>query len=146
MDYVRQKIEVNYLDTTTTINRVSGSFCTRTFQKAMNLFLYIPARLSHPPELVKSIIFGLLETYQQQSLFTKGYICMVELLFQQFLNRGYKDTDIVPVFSKAGAQIEGKDFRFFTPTTSSTSTLNEKRVFFHYEYHKRDISVYQRYL
>ena len=73
---------------------------------------------------------------------------MVEPLFQRLLNRGYKDINIVPVFSEVAAQIEGKDFWSFIPTTSSTSTStsNEKRVFLYYEYHKCDISIYQRYV
>ncbi len=55
---------------------------------------------------------------------------MVELLFKQLLNRGYKANDITPVFT---FKINAKDCRSFQPSTSSSASrfyLDEKRVFF----------------
>ena len=67
---------------------------------------------------------------------------MVELLFKRLLNRGYKASDITPIFNEAALKINAKVCHSFIPSSSSSakSSLAEKRVFFHYEYHKRDVS------
>ena len=108
----------------------------------MNIFLYIPVHSSHPPGLIKSLVSGLIETYWRQNSFTIDYTTMTELLFKRLLNRGYNASDISPVFNEAALKINTKDCRSFTPSTSSPSksSLSEKRIFFHYEYHKRDVS------
>ena len=52
---------VNFLDLTITWQK--GKFMKRTYQKAMNLFLYITKHSAPPPGLTKRLITGLLETY-----------------------------------------------------------------------------------
>ena len=44
-----------------------GNLITKTYQTPMNLFLYIPPHSVHPPGLMKSFIFGLLQTYYFQN-------------------------------------------------------------------------------
>ena len=108
----------------------------------MNFFLYIPAHSSHPSGLIKSLVFGLLETYWRQNSFTQDYITMTELLFKRLLNRGYNASDISPIFNEAAFKINAKDCRSYTPSTTRSSkvSLSEKKIFFHYECHKRDVS------
>ena len=67
---------------------------------------------------------------------------MTELLLKRLLNRGYKARDISPIFNEAALKINAKDCHYFKHSTSSSSksSLSEKRIFFHYEYHKRDVS------
>ena len=64
---------VDFLDLTITI-APNGYITTRTFQKKMNLFLYIPSNSAHPPGLLKSLIFGLLLTYFNQNKDTNDFL------------------------------------------------------------------------
>ena len=40
------------------ISIASSELKTKTFQKACNLFLYIPPHSAHPPGVLKSVIYG----------------------------------------------------------------------------------------
>ena len=53
---------VYFLDVTLTIE-LSNRITSKTFQKDMNIFLYIPAHSSHPPGNVRSVVFSLLGSY-----------------------------------------------------------------------------------
>ena len=53
-----RKSEVNFLDITVKLNKISGNITTNTFQKKMNLFLYIPAHSTHPPGLIKALLLA----------------------------------------------------------------------------------------
>ena len=59
---------VNFLDLTITIehNRIT----TRTFQKALNLYQYIPPNSAHPPGMMEGIIYGHLPNYRRQNTTT----------------------------------------------------------------------------
>ena len=57
---------VNFLDLTIIIDK-QGKLTYQTFQKPMNKFLYIPGNSSHPPEIMKSLIHGLIQTYYRQN-------------------------------------------------------------------------------
>ena len=59
--------KTNVLDLTIMLDRKSGKCVTRTYQKSMNLFLYIPASSAHPSGLLKILIYGLLRTYWMQT-------------------------------------------------------------------------------
>ena len=47
---------VNYMDMTITI--YGDRIVTFLYEKAMNLYLYIPAHSSHPPELLTGLVYG----------------------------------------------------------------------------------------
>ena len=130
--------KTNFLDLTIEIDRYTNSFTTRTYQKASNLFLYIPAHSAHPPGLIKGLVYGFLETYWRQNTFRSDYIKMVKLLFQRLLNRGYEDKIITPIFNEAALKIEAK-FNFILDKTIQP-LQSGNRIFFHLEYHKRDVS------
>lgn len=79
-------IEENFLDLTVRVlpNRMVE---TRTYQKPNNLFLYITAHSSHPPGLLKSLIFGLLQTYKAQNTWLEDFLSTTELLFDCLLDQ-----------------------------------------------------------
>ena len=63
---------------------------------------------------------------------------MVKLLFQRLLNRGYDNSTITPIFNEAALKIAAK----FTTKPKKKSELLQSgnRIFFHLQYHQRDIS------
>ena len=127
----------NFLDLTVILNRKSGKFNARTYQKDMNLFLYIPALSSHPPGLLKSIIYGLLENYWRQNSHSRDYIKFSQLLHKRLLARGRDLATINALFTKAAARIDLKTFNTATP--AKTKSLTRESIFFHYEFHTRYI-------
>ena len=135
--YVERTSSVNFLDLTITIEP-NGSLSTKTFQKSMNLFLYIPPHSAHPPGLMKSLVFGLLQTYFRQNSNYSDFLKMTTLLFQRLINRGHLHNNLVELFTSAIESIESNANDPFVnppPTTSS-----ENRLFLHTPYHPRDIS------
>ena len=133
---------VNFLDITIMLDR-EGNLSTKTFQKGMNLFLYIPPHSSHPPGLMKSLIYGLLLTYFLQNTRISDFYTIVSLLHKRLLARGYTTENINPIFMDATEKIES----CFDPmvyskkdTERSDPSCSDKVLFFHIPFHSRDIS------
>ena len=104
----------------------------------MNLFLYIPPNSAHPPWLVKSLIFGLLQTYHRQNSKYSDFLKITTLLFQRLIDRGHLHDNLVELFSSAIESIEKNENNpFITPPPITSS---ENRLFLHTPYHPRDIS------
>ena len=78
---------VNFLDLTLSIN--NGKIITTTYQKAMNLYLYLPPSSAHPRSCIKGTIFGPINHYYTQNTYRKDYIEFVVLLYQRILEQGW---------------------------------------------------------
>ena len=131
--------KTNFLDITVNLDRKQGKFKFNTFQKAMNLFLYIPAHSSHPPGLIKSISHSLLKTYWYQNSETKDYIKMAKLLFKRLTSKGFTSDKLRTTFLEACMKIENNS-QLPSNTITQEETPFNKRLFFHLPYHPRDIS------
>ena len=139
---------VNFLDLTIMIDK-QGKLSYQIFQKPMNPFLYIPGHSSHPPDVAKSLIHGLIQTYHKQNTKTETFNKNVQQLFRRLIARGRLHEDIhPPIFLNAAEKID-------TRRDASTSSTNKQRqiqhlpktrkkgrndIFFHLPYHPRDIS------
>ena len=145
--------KVNFLDLTISIdNQGKIQYCT--FQKPMNLFLYIPAHSSHPPGVLKSLIHGLMKTYLRQNSNVEDFKLNVKQLFSRLLARGYNHYDISTIFKEAAAttmkqnQLQHRYRHQDTEQHTSSKTQNTKQrkkedkndIFFHIPYHPRDIT------
>ena len=131
---------VNFLDLTITWKK--NKFITRTYQKAMNLFLYIPEHSAHPPGLTKSLITGLLETYYRQNSQKEDFIYTSNLLYKRLLARGHKAKNIKLIFDSAASNIHNK-LHGIEKHTIKTSTKFNERLFFHIPFHPKDVSRQQ---
>ena len=79
---------VDFLDLTLTIE--GSRIVTKTFQKKMNLYLYLPAASAHPEGCIKGTIFGLVRRYHAQNTYCKDYVHFVTLLYTRLLERGWE--------------------------------------------------------
>lgn len=154
-------LEVNFLDLT--IYRKGSTFQTKTYEKPMNLYLYIAQHSAHPPGVLKGLIFGQLRRYKQQNSEEKNYYIMAQKLHRRLLNRGYSPDQLRPIFRQAERRLlsESELHRRetvvetyhpgdeFLITLSATQTQDEilrqkqemdERLFLHFRYHPRDIS------
>ncbi|KAL7529764.1 hypothetical protein ACHAWF_003108, partial [Thalassiosira exigua] len=64
-EFVETSSSVTFLDQTISIE--NGAVVIKIYQKAMNLYQYIPPTPAHPPGMMKGIIYGLMRNYYLQN-------------------------------------------------------------------------------
>ena len=128
----------NFLDLTITLK--NNNFETKTYQKSMNLFLYIPEHSAHPPGLIKSLITGLLETYWRQNSQKKDFISTSRLLYERLLARGHKPDKLKIIFTKAAERLESKSKCNWK---QDEIKQDKSRIFLHWPFHPKDVSRQQ---
>ena len=79
----KPSLSVDFLDLTLTL--VDGKIETKTFQKPLNLYLYIPPTSNHPPGCLKGTIFGLIGRFFASNTHRKDYIRFVALLYARLI-------------------------------------------------------------
>ena len=149
---------VNFLDLTLWIEEKSNIIHYRTYQKPMNLFLYIPQHSASPPGLLKSLIFGLVGTYKRQNSSMLDFKLNVGKLYKRLLARGYKKDTLAEVFQEVATKLEHTPPSVKpkctnptnpskptspSPQTQSTTSCQDNtdsKLFFHLPYHPRGVS------
>ena len=134
-DVIERSKNVNFLDLTISINddrRIEH----RTFQKAMNLYLYLPATSAHPPSVIRGMIYGLLRKYREQNTHREHYIKMAVLLFRRLLARGWDEALLKNLFDNASTKVETlRTSRTQERKDATNDETRRQRLFIHSEYH-----------
>jgi hypothetical protein len=115
---------------------------TKTYQKEMNLFLYIPPLSAHPEGVLKGLVFGNLRRFWTQNSDINDYILISYQFFQHLLDRGHNATHLAHLFMSAASKFDAE-----SRMTSVQLTMSKKisqaepkdTLFFHLEYHPRGI-------
>ena len=134
-DVIEPSKSVNFLDLTISIN-ANRYIETRTYQKAMNLYLYLPPTSAHPPSVIRGMIYGLLRKYKQQNTHRADYIEMTVLLYQRLAERGWDSSLLARLFDDASAKVEKNG-----PSKSqqrkevAANDGRPNRIFIHTEFH-----------
>jgi hypothetical protein len=100
---------------------------TRTYQKDMNLYLYIPPLSAHPPSCFKGLITSEVRRYWLQNNpenFQKILINFIERLVE----RGHSLTDISPLLHRAAASMDSH-------ICTSKNRTSDNVLFIHRTYH-----------
>jgi len=143
--------EITFLDLKIKIDRTNKKLQFQTYQKPMNLHLYIPPHSAHPPGLNKCLIFGLLQTYQRQNTNHLDFQQMAKLLFHRLIARGYTPTTLKKLFIEAANKLDNAQKQSKAkPKESTTSTekpnnllLTDTDAFYKTRYHPQDITRLQ---
>jgi hypothetical protein len=121
-----------------------------TFQKEMNLYLYIPPGSAHPKNMLRGLIFGRLRAYWLQNTYIQDFEHMATLLAKRLLARGYKLDQLLPLFQEAEARLKNNTRRninipdIATDATAPTDVAKTaKPLFFHMQYHPRGLQRQQ---
>ena len=131
---------VNFLDLTIILDK-EQNFYTKTYEKPLNLHLYIPSHSAHPPGVQKGMIFGNLQRYWNQNSKREDFKEITKKFFSYLLKRGYKQEKIKPTFIQAIEKFENMEhWKTSTKPHSSNIKTDKESVFLHFEYHPRDIS------
>ena len=135
---VTPSTSVNFLDLTLTIE--GDRIVTKTFQKKMNLYLYIPFASAHPTGCIKGTIYGLIRRYHAQNTYRHDYIHFVILLYRRLLERGWDRAYIRGLISEATATIESDNTKKRPPPARDGEEDDDiPRLFLHLQYHPHDI-------
>jgi hypothetical protein len=113
----------------------------KTYQKPMNLYLYIPPGLAHPEKMLPSLIFGRLRAYWLQNTYLSDFYAMAVLLTRRLMARGYSFPTLKPLFEEASVQLQsqlgqGRAIHHQPPNPNDKA---KKPIIFHLEYHSRGI-------
>jgi len=105
---------------------------TSTFQKSLNLYLYIPPSSAHPPSCLKGLIYGELRRYWLQKR-PEQFSSIVTKFIGHLLDRGHLLQDLLPIIRNAAMKLDNHNSQP-SNTTGSDSTL-----FIHWTYHPQGL-------
>ena len=108
----------------------------QTYQKPMNLYLYIPPGSAHPEKMLRSLIFGRLRAYWLQNTHLSDLYAMAVLLARRLMARGYSFPALKPLFEEASVRLQTQ-LRYRQPPDPNDPA--KKAIIFHLEYHPRGI-------
>ena len=116
---------------------------TTTYQKPMNLYLYLASQSNHSPALVKAIIYQLMKKCKAQNSKHSDYIRYTKYLYRRHLERGHTAQVIRPYFLEAHHKLEQpapqpRDDQV-VPAPSNSPTTESRPSYLHFEYHQNDI-------
>ena len=138
----KPEYSVDFLDLTISIDK-KGFIQTRTFEKKLNLHLYLPANSCHPPGVALSLIIGFFIRYWLQNSKTIFFKKQITRFATRLQKRGYTKDFIRKSFKKAGEYLykKYKNKRIFIKPKSETSVKDvpHTTLIYHTEYHPRGI-------
>ena len=107
---------------------------TRTYQKPLNLFLYIPPRSAHPVGVLKSTIYGNLRRFHRQNTRSEDFKQVAREFAEHLVNRGHSYELVAKIFRDAAAAFDSANIKTNQPSTDDGNSL-----FYHAEYHPRGV-------
>ena len=78
-----------------------NTYLTRTYQKDLNLYLYVPKRSAHPPGIIKSIVYGRVLKFAKQNSRREDFRYYCQKLLHQLQARGYDGNRLLTLFKRA---------------------------------------------
>jgi len=79
----------------------AGKYYTKTFEKELNLYLYVTANSAHPPGTLKSIVYGRVLKYWKQNSKEEDFYYFCTQLFHRLQARGYHSSQLHHLFNEA---------------------------------------------
>jgi len=107
----------------------NSSITTETYQKPINLYLYIPPLSTHPHSCLKGLLHGELKRYWIQNNPSKfqEILCM---FIQRLINRGHTLEQLTPILTQAAATLDNKAIHTNCPPNADRNTL-----YIHWQHH-----------
>ena len=131
-----QSKEAVFLDLALKIES-DGRIRVTTYEKPMNLHLYIPAHSAHSPSVSKSLIFGMIRRFWLQNTRVEDFIKFAQNFYSHLIDRGYDGDFLNEQFQKSAERLENLS----SPKAKNTNI--EKSVFLHVKYHPYQVSRQQ---
>jgi hypothetical protein len=129
---------VDFLDLTISIGP-DYRLKTRTFQKAMNLYLYLCPSSSHPPGVLKGLIFGSVRRFWLQNSDHEDYQNVIQDFFHHLCARGHNPDQLRPLFNEAADRVDSNQLKQPLRAQPSIETPRVRPLFFHIQYHPLEL-------
>ena len=123
---------VNFLDLTISTNISSptnSNIQYKLFEKALNLYLYLPPNSAHPPGILKGLIYGMVLRMHRLTSDKSSLTSNVIALYRRLRQRGYSPAVLRPIFLSAVFRSDKKQEQ-----TKSTAKL----LFLHLPFNPAD--------
>jgi len=98
-EFTPHATKIDFLDLTLTLH--NGVVETELFEKALNLYLYLPATSCHSPSVLKSTVFGYSIRIFRLTSDPKKAMVNINNLASRLLARGYQARVLRPIFAEA---------------------------------------------
>jgi hypothetical protein len=123
-----------FLDITVTID-ANRKLVFKTYQKPMNLYLYIPPTSAHSANLLKGLIFGRLRAYRLHNTNSDDYIYFATMLAKRLIARGWLKKTVLALIDEANNSLQSDAKK----NIQQHETTTTKPIIFHLPYHPRGI-------
>jgi hypothetical protein len=125
--------KTHFLDLNITIKQSSIVFST--YQKPLNLYLYIPPSSAHPTSCLKGLIKGELQRYWLQNQ-RQNFEDLVTKFIERLHARGHSLESLSQIFLQTAESLDiiQRDIR-----TSTQNTNNDNTLYIHWTYHPKDL-------
>ena len=130
-DFSPLQAKVDFLDLTISFDQ--GRVVTCLYEKALNLYLYLPPHSAHPPGVLKGLIVGRIKQIRHLTSRLEDQSQQVTRMFHRLLARGHTHHAIRPIFDSALADLQRPRTRAAGPSP----------LFLHVEFHPHDVSSQQ---
>jgi hypothetical protein len=129
--------KIDFLDITIGLDS-SGRICTTLFEKALNLYLYLPPHSSHPPGGLKGLVFGWFYRLQRLVSDPSQRRQLADKLHARLRNRGYSREQLLPVFAEARKRCNDETTKNLPTNDKETEP---KPLYLHVDFHPADPSA-----
>ena len=134
-EFSQRTTSVDFLDLTITI-KDNGRISLCLYEKAMNLYLYLPPHSAHPPGVLKGLITGRVRKIWQVTSELEDRHRLLRLLFTRLCARGYDSNWLRPLFIDALQRVASKSMTPPVPTIVLVKDADP--LFLHVKYHPCD--------
>jgi hypothetical protein len=118
------------------ISIINGVIKTKTFQKGMNLYLYIPPLSAHPKSCFKGLIMGETLRYWNQNSNKEDFINIMTSFISRLHARGHQPHQLIPMLQAAASMIDNRN----TAPNNNPKSQSDSTLFIHWKFHPSDIS------
>jgi hypothetical protein len=132
-DFSPLSTSINFLDLQ--IEIVDGHIRTRLYEKALNLYLYLPPHSAHPPGMLRGLIHGMVTRIFRLSSESQDAVDNCRQFGRRLIARGYSASVVIGLINKS---INAWHNRPMLPRVSTSTAVPP--LFLHIPYHPRNIA------
>jgi hypothetical protein len=122
--------QTNFLDLT--IHPQQNKITTSTYQKELNLYLYIPPLSAHPLSCFKGLINGEIFRYWTHNS-PHNFVNLLSKFIERLVQWGHSIEKLTPLLQQAAQKLEFKNHL-------TKDTTNNRTLYIHWVYDSKDIS------
>jgi hypothetical protein len=136
-EFSQRSDTTTFLDVTISL-LPNNTIQTCLYEKALNLYLFLPSHSAHPPGVLKGLIFGMFVRIQRLTSDPSLRLEQCRKLFYRLRSRGYTSEVLQPLFNSAVTYLTPVQTSPSAGKKRTTSTTKTSPIFLHVPYHPRD--------